>query len=422
MIPEGWKKKSLAQIASHLDAGVSVNSGDRPASEGEFGVLKTSCVSNGTFSPEENKVVLSDIELRRLCEPVIGDSIIISRMNTPALVGANAYVDRDFPNLFLPDRLWQIKAGNQPDCMRWLAYVLASKSGREKLSSFATGTSGSMKNISKTAVLEMELLVPPFAEQRRIAEILSTWDRAIAATEKLIASSQAQKKALMQQLLTGKKRLPGFGGEWEELEFGSLGNTYSGLSGKTKEDFGAGEYLYVPYKNVFEFSSVNFNALDQVNLVKNEKQNAVKHGDIIFTTSSETPEEVGMSSVVIDPPANLYLNSFCFGFRPDNDKKIHPIFSMQFFRSAHMRQAISTLAQGSTRYNLSKKSLLELKLNLPPIPEQTAIASILSNADREIDLQQQKLSALKQEQSALMQQLLTGKRRVTLPTAQERVV
>jgi type I restriction enzyme S subunit len=95
---------------------------------------------------------------------------------------------------------------------------------------------------------------------------------------------------------------------------------------------------------------------------------------------------------------------------------------MQFFRSAHMRQAISTLAQGSTRYNLSKKSLLELKLNLPPIPEQTAIASILSNADREIDLQQQKLSALKQEQSALMQQLLTGKRRVTLPTAQERVV
>jgi len=104
-----WEKYPLSKFITTLDAGVSVNSGDRPANKGEAGILKTSAVSNGMFDPSENKVVLESGELERLKEPVCKNTIIISRMNTPALVGANAFIERSLDNIFLPDRLWAAK-------------------------------------------------------------------------------------------------------------------------------------------------------------------------------------------------------------------------------------------------------------------------------------------------------------------------
>ena len=145
---EEWKETPLSKLVSALDAGVSVNSGDRPAMRHEVGVLKTSAVTNGIFEPSENKVVFDEEEIKRVKEPVRADTVIISRMNTPALVGANAYVKDDFPNTFLPDRLWAAKP--RPGAhMRFVALVLGSDIGRATLSNLAGGSSGSMKNISK---------------------------------------------------------------------------------------------------------------------------------------------------------------------------------------------------------------------------------------------------------------------------------
>src|SRR5690606_29055719 len=103
-------------------------------------------------------------------------------------------------------------------------------------------------------------------------------------------------------------------GEWKEIELGNLGQTYSGLSGKTKEDFGSGK-PYIPYLNIFSNSKINPNALELVEISPTERQNRVQHGDIFFTTSSETIEEVGMTSVLLNDLGEVYLNSFCFGFR-----------------------------------------------------------------------------------------------------------
>lgn len=291
-------------------------------------------------------------------------------------------------------------------------------SNENKLRHMVTGTGIGAGKLDTQELLSLKIFLPPLPEQQKIAEILSVWDRAIEVNEGLIKNSLLQKKALMQQLLTAKKRLKGFDREWEEIEFGKLGETYSGLSGKIKKDFGKGK-SYIPYKNVFKYSCVNFSFLDKVNIKKGEKQNIAQHGDIIFTTSSEIPEEVGMSSIVVEPIESLYLNSFCFGFRPENLSQLMPLFSAQYFRSPYMRRLISSLAQGSTRYNLSKKGLMKLKLTLPPSDEQTAIAAILSDADRETELLAQKLTHLKQEKSALMQQLLTGKRRVKIDKKKE---
>ncbi|MGY5769117.1 restriction endonuclease subunit S [Vibrio cincinnatiensis] len=296
---------------------------------------------------------------------------------------------------------------------KWLYYILNDLN----LNQYATGQAQpglSVKN------LESVLTVAPdsLPEQRKIAQILSTWDKAITTTEKLIDASKQQKKALMQQLLTGKKRLvdpetgKAFEGEWEEVKLGDLGKTFTGLTGKTKEHFGRGS-KYIPYINIFRNSSVDMNALELVDVRPNEKQNLVKYGDIFFTTSSETPEEVGMSSVILEEiDESVYLNSFCFGFRPHNFNRVKPEFIRYLLRSEKVRRSISLLAQGATRYNLSKTQLLKITLNIPSLGEQQKIASVLTAADKDIELLEAKLAHFKQEKKALMQQLLTGKRRV----------
>ncbi|HDS1197460.1 TPA: restriction endonuclease subunit S [Shewanella algae] len=268
----------------------------------------------------------------------------------------------------------------------------------------------------------IDLPLAPLTEQKKIAQILSTWDKAISTTEQLLANSQQQKKALMQQLLTGphpsKPRLLDkngvrFSGEWEATTLGELGSTYSGLTGKTKDDFGKGK-PYIPYINIFRNSRIDLDAVEKVDIASDEKQASVRYGDIFFTTSSEVPEEVGMSSVLLDHVEELYLNSFCFGFRLNSFEALQPEYARYLFRSEQVRRAISVMGQGATRYNLSKKQLMKLELILPPIAEQQKIAAVLSTADQEISALQQQLDHLKQEKKALMQQLLTGKRRVKI--------
>lgn len=272
--------------------------------------------------------------------------------------------------------------------------------------------SGGQENLSGGIVKSIQVPVPPLPEQKKIAQILSTWDRAIATTERLLDLARQQKKALMQQLLTGKKRFPGFEGEWKKYTLGELGDTFNGLTSKTKDDFGFGK-KYIPYINIFKNSRIDVSALELVDVKEGESQSLSQYGDIFFTTSSETPDEVGMSSVLLDQVDELYLNSFCFGYRLFGFDSLLPEFARYLLRSEHVRGEIAVLGQGATRYNLSKKQLMKLELTLPPVDEQKKIASVLSGADQEIETLQSQLDGLKQEKKALMQTLLTGKRRVT---------
>jgi len=257
------------------------------------------------------------------------------------------------------------------------------------------------------------LPLPPLSEQKRIAEVLSTWDKAIQLTEQLIRQKEQRKKWLMQQLLTGMKRLKGFSGEWKECKLGSLGDTYTGLTGKSKEDFGKGK-PYIPYLNVFNNSRIDIKNLDYVKITEDDKQNKVKYGDIFFTVSSETPNEVGMASVILDEVDELYLNSFCFGFRLFDFNTLIPEFSSYLLRADTFRAKIYKLSQGATRFNLSKNNLMKLSIILPSKEEQTAIAEVLQAADKEIELLKAKAEKLKEQKKGLMQQLLTGKKRLNL--------
>lgn len=257
-------------------------------------------------------------------------------------------------------------------------------------------------------------ILPPVPEQTAIANCLSTWDKAIEKTQALLEQKEKRKKWLMQMLLTGKKRLKGFENEkWKEYHLGSLGETYSGLFGKTKDDFGVGA-PFITYMNVFANHVIDVANVGFVNIKKGESQKKAMYGDIFFTVSSETQDEVGMASVLLEHVEELYLNSFCFGFRLFDFKTLLPEFSCYFLRGEDIREEILKLSQGATRYNLSKTNLMKLNIKLPPIQEQKAISKVLHGIDNEIRIIKMKLDKLKQQKQGLMQVLLTGKKRLKI--------
>jgi type I restriction enzyme S subunit len=194
-------------------------------------------------------------------------------------------------------------------------------------------------------------------------------------------------------------------GGWEEYKLDDLGETISGLSGKSGDDFGRGK-PFVTYKQVFDSAFIDFSKCGKVIIHENENQNTLQKGDVLFTTSSETANEVGFASVLVEfPKEPTYLNSFCFAFRPENLNHLKPEFCRFLFHSSIYRKSIAVLAQGSTRYNISKGAFLNLKLPIPQEQEQKKIAVCLSSLDELITTNNQKLELLKKHKKGLMQNL-----------------
>ena len=166
----------------------------------------------------------------------------------------------------------------------------------------------------------------------------------------------------------------------EYKTLGQLGTFYSGLTGKSKEDFRDGNAKFITYMNVFNNLEIDRNISEKVHIEAAERQNIVRFGDVLFTGSSETPDECGMSSVLAaEPNESLYLNSFCFGFRFDNEALFLPAFSKYVFRSDTLRKQISKTASGVTRFNVSKEKMRKITIPIPPLPVQHEIIRMLDN-------------------------------------------
>lgn len=387
MVPEGWKEGCVGDLLEGLESGVSVNGEDREVREHEKAVLKVSSVSYGTFDAKAAKVI-NPTEIERARINPKKDRVIISRSNTEAFVGASAYVDEDYPNLFLPDKLWQTIPKPKMN-MKWLAYLLSSSYVRYSLKKLATGTSGSMKNITKSELLTLKVLIPSLVEQKKIAQILSTWDKAITTTEQLLANSRQQKKALMQQLLTGKKRLLDkngvrFSGEWKNGHLSDLGKITKGKALSSK-DLIDGNYP----------------------VIAGGKSSPYNHRDYTHENVITVSASGAYAGYVAYHPYKLWASD-CSVVIAKANSDIFFIYQLM----SHMQTKIYSLQSGGAQPHVYPKDLEVLRVSIPPIGEQQKVAAVLSIADRDITALQQKLEALKQEKKALMQQLLTGKRRV----------
>ena len=208
-IPRDWDVMKLKNIVTCMESGVSVNASQTAAAEGKIGVLKTSSVSKYHFRPEENKEVNND-ELDRVSCSVKGNTIIVSRMNTPELVGACGYVKHDIPHLYLPDRLWQVHFSDSV-VVKYVWYYLSSNYIRSYYASLSSGTSSSMQNISQGQFGNAYFLFPPKEIQQNIADSLDmrceVIDAIIDEKEALIADLEAYKKSLIFEVVTGKRKV-----------------------------------------------------------------------------------------------------------------------------------------------------------------------------------------------------------------------
>ena len=406
-MPEGWDVTSLSDAFQNLEAEVSVNSDERQ--NADFFVLKTSAISDGLINIDEAKPVVKK-EYARLKCPVKKGSIIISRMNTPQLVGACGYVAEDAKGYFLPDRLWQV-VNSKPEKydFRWLNYLLNQYRYKNAIHAVATGTSNSMKNISKERLLEIRIPRPSIEEQKFIVEAISDIETLIYDLEKLIKKKRNIFTGTMQSLLSGKIRISD--SLWEKYVIGDIGDFYSGLTGKSKDDFGKGNARYITFLNVLNNTVIDISKLESVQVNEDEYQNEVLKGDLFFNTSSETPEEVGMCAVLMDSIRNTYLNSFCFGFRLKT-KKVHALFFSYYFNSQEGRKIMRVLAQGATRFNLSKDYFSQTEIELPPYEDQVEIAQTLADMEGDILSLEKKCLKYKAMKQGMMEELLTGKVRL----------
>ena len=265
-------------------------------------------------------------------------------------------------------------------------------------------------NLKYPALSAIDICRPQdIEEQQAIGAIFTNLDAAINQHTLKHKALQQAKTALMQRMFpqegqtVPELRLKGFSGEWEETTLGELGSTYGGLSGKKKEDFGHGDAMYVTYKDIFSRALItDTSQCERVEV--DASQNEVRYGDIFFTTSSEIPEEVGLSAVwLIDKP-NVYLNSFCFGFRPTGGFDLH--FLGHVLRSPAVRSQFLLLAQGISRFNISKTKAANISLYAPPtLEEQQAIGAVFTNLDQLIAAEAQYIASLKQAKTALLQRM-----------------
>ena len=237
-------------------------------------------------------------------------------------------------------------------------------------------------NISAEDFFDIDLSVPKdIVEQKQIGAFIRQLDNLITLHQRQLFLHSTLDISLSVRLIH-----PFYTSSWEQRKLGEMGQTYTGLSGKTKDDFGHGQARFVTYMNVFSNPISNPEMTEPIEI--DPKQNEVEVGDVFFTTSSETPEEVGMSSILLEKRGKTYLNSFCFGFRPS--EKIDSYYLAYMLRSESTRAKIILLAQGISRYNISKNKVMEIAVSLPSLDEQKMIGQYFSQLDNLITLHQRK--------------------------------
>jgi type I restriction enzyme S subunit len=265
---------------------------------------------------------------------------------------------------------------------------------------------GSQKNLSLDLIKGILILLPPLPEQQKIAEILSIWDRAIDAQTQLIASLQTRKRALMQQLLTGKKRLKGFSGKWEMVELGKIFieiADYNDNKGHTVMTISS-KYGLVSQKEKFD----KIIAGDSLN-----KYTLIRDGDFAYNKGNSKLYEMGcIFQLKHIPSALVPFVYICFRAKRDICSEFYKHWFVNHGLDRQLKRIITSGARSDGLLNVNSNDFFLLALPLPPLTEQTAIAEILSAADKEIAFAQEKLAKMKEQKKGLMQVLLTGKRRV----------
>lgn len=281
-------------------------------------------------------------------------------------------------------------AGNEKSNTSFLHYLFI------KMNLGQYSDQSAQPGLAVNKLLKLKVLLPPISEQKKIAKLLSLLDERIATQNKVIDRLQSLIKGLNDSLYAQ------YGGK-VLTSFAELGTSYSGLSGKSAQDFGSGK-PFITYLNVYSNNVINENEFQYVAIKDDEKQNVAEYGDVLFTLSSETPREVGIGSVYLGKE-KVYLNSFCFGIHITNTKVAFSPYLSYYVSSTPFRKFVYPYAQGSTRFNLCKADFEKASIKLPTLENQKRIYSILSHIDSKIETEIQMLNLYNSQKQYLLRQM-----------------
>lgn len=400
IIPQEWEVMRLGDI-------VSITSGESPSlyhlkAEGKYPYVKVEDLNNCEKYQESCREYSDDnnttIKAGSIIFPKRGASILNNKVriaakdiqmdsNMMAITPHTAIVDTEFLYIrILHERLYRI------------------------------ADTSSIPQINNKHIIPYKIAVPPLAEQRKIAEVLGVWDEAIEKQARLIEKLALRKRGLMQRLLSAKLRLPGFSEPWEKVKLGDIGHF---LSSNTlsrdclNEQIGNIKNIHygdilIKLPTIVDASFIHIPYVNDDVIVKSDY---LKNGDIIFADTAEDytvgkaieiiniqaiPVTSGLHTIPFRPKSGIFVNRF-LGY---------------YVNSTDYRRQLQPLIQGIKVYSISKTALCKTTLKIPTLSEQTAIAEVLTAADREIELAKEKLERLRRQKRGLMQQLLTGKKRV----------
>lgn len=392
------RERPLGELLASVEGGVSVNSEDRVVRDGEIGVLKTSAVTYGTFAPHEHKAVVP-AERARAKRAVRGGTIVFSRMNTPGLVAASAYVEKDHPHLFLPDRLWELVVQPGVDA-RWLSQVLASAPVRAELSARASGTSGSMKNISKEKLLSLPIAVPSLDEQRRIAAVLSAIDSTLAMGETYKLRALTLRQLALRDLSD----------RWKDSRTVVLAEVAEVAYGLTvnrqrREASDLRPYLTVANLQGDGFDLTNVKTIGV--LPGDEPRHTLRDGDVLVVEGNANPDRLGRAAIWRDEvPGALHQNHL---IRVRACADVDPGWITAMLNGPLGRSYIADHAKSSSGLHTINSTVIGgFRLPLPALAEQRRCSEALRSIGELVRREEATIDATRALKTAVAQRLLAA--------------
>lgn len=406
MVPEGWNVLPLGEMAEFRN-GLNFAKDDEGQ---EIKVVTIPDFWQRTVLRDFSKV--KTIQCRGKVPVssflVSGDLLFVRSNGNPELVGRCLF----FPQVSEPISFSGFTIRGRMNQARILPEFAASVMVTDRTKDqFRRGRGGgNISNLSQDILAGVQVALPPLPEQRKIAEILSTWDRAIEVSEALLATARTQKRALMQALLTGKRRFPEFEGEeWKEVQLGDGMELQSGYAFKSREFVEQG----VPIVRIGNIErEVTLKGSPSYQLQNELSRFLIDDRDMLISMTGYVGKVGKFRSTPQHPHA--YLNQRVGRIKISEHGPIHKEFLWQLLDTPYFKREVEGAAAGGAQPNVSSKDICSVKFDIPSIVEQVRIASILSVNDREISILRSDIQHLRTERKALMQQLLTGKRRVTV--------
>ena len=385
-----------------------MNSDDGAVAVGDIGILKTSCVSYDRFNPYESKPVVKD-ELQSVKCAVEKDSVIVSRMNTPERVGACGYVSTDFPNLFLPDRLWKLKFQDNVDAY-FVYMMLVSSVYKAKITSMASGTSGSMYNIPKETFLNLQLVVPvQTSEQRKIGQVLRQLNDLITLHQRKYDKLQDLKKAMLEKMFpkngssVPEIRFKGFTDAWEQRKLiDLLDQPITDGPHETPNIVDDG----IPFisadaivDNKIDFTRKRGNITEEYDLQCRKKYKPEFH-DVYLVKSGSTVGKVA----IVETTQRFNIWSPLAAMRCK--KNSNPYFLFALLQTKENQAQVKDKASNGTQPNLSMRALEQFDIVSPySRNEQIKIGEFFNSLDHLITLHQRELEKLQNIKKSMLEKM-----------------